>query len=85
MTRRAGRERATSERGEAGAPAAVGPVVSSAHLAETGMPALVALAMDPGDEFAFFADETPAVTPTISGSADATLMELARQLDEAGR
>jgi hypothetical protein len=52
---------------------------------QTGMPALVALAQDPGDEFAFFDGETPAVAPTISGSADSTLMDLARQLDESGR
>lgn len=52
---------------------------------EYGMSALVALAKDPGAEFAFFDGETPAGPPTIEGSADSTLMELARQLDEASR
>ncbi len=50
-----------------------------------GYDALISLSSNPGSQFAFFADEMPAGAPTIDGSADGILMELARVMDEGNR
>ena len=52
---------------------------------EEGFEALLRLSSDHGDTFAFFADEFPPGDPSIEGGADGIMMEIARQMDEAGR
>ena len=47
--------------------------------------ALLQLCQDPGNSFAFFADETQPGAPSIDGSADGIMMEVARMMDEASR
>lgn len=61
-----------------------GTPVHAVSGAAQGFPALLALARRPPPRFAFHQD-APAPTRSLQGSGQALLMDLARELDEAGR
>jgi hypothetical protein len=61
-----------------------GTPVHASDNGQTGIDAMVSLALNPPPRFAFHAD-APAPERTLQGSANGILMEVARMLDEKGK